>query len=62
MPFRFPDEPIVPMAGAQPQGLNLRQAMTQASQLNSQGSLRESEVLLQQILQAQSRRESGCTD
>ena len=53
MPFRLPDEPIVPMAGAQPQGLNLRQAMMQASQLKSQGSLRESEVLLQQILQAQ---------
>jgi tetratricopeptide (TPR) repeat protein len=51
--FRLPDEPIVPTPGTQPQGLNLQQAMMKAAQLQSQGSLRESEVLLKKILQTQ---------
>ena len=51
IPFRLPDEPIVP--GGQPQGqrINLQQAMSQAEQLQAQGELQKSEGLLRQILQ-----------
>jgi len=52
MPFRLPDEPIVPTLGTQLQGLNLQQAMIQAAQLQAQGRLQAAETLLRQVLQA----------
>ena len=52
-PFKLPDEPIVPTTGSRPEQTNLQQVMMQAGQLQAQGRLQESEVLLRQILQTQ---------
>ena len=53
VPFKLPDEPIVPGGNPQPRPLNLQQLMQQAGQLQAQGRLQEAETILRQVLQAQ---------
>jgi tetratricopeptide (TPR) repeat protein len=52
VPFRLPNESIVHQGNSQPQQINLQQAMAQASQLQANGDLQQSEGVLRNILQA----------
>ena len=53
VPYKLPDTPIVPGGIPQTQGMNLQQAMQQASELQAQGQLQQSEAILRQILNLQ---------
>ena len=49
--FRLPDQPIVPVAPSQQQGLSIEQALNLAAQHQSAGNLPQAEAFLKQILQ-----------